>query len=222
MRIIRNMKPLNPQRRTYTPSQKWEAIIYQGGRCFWCRQVYGDSVWIGSKQVYLYPVGDHALPYSFLGRTKPENLIICCQVCNRWKSDICFDTINEIRDFLLKRWQRERNTKNEQMQELSEVFPSEKADTEILHKRLQNPAPQRRKSKSRPKAEKWSLSSDVFPVWPHSPCYTCGANRTRIIGPLPAQKAKELTEQEYWQRDGCCSPACAEIKAKKIAEYLDT
>lgn len=60
----------------------------QEGACFYCFQ---------NLEAYHC---DHIRPITLGGSSKLENLCLCCDICNLIKSDKCFATISDIREYI--------------------------------------------------------------------------------------------------------------------------
>ena len=48
---------------------------------------------------------DHNLPWSYSQNNLPQNFLPACNFCNSWKSSKIFKSIEEVRIFVLNRWQ---------------------------------------------------------------------------------------------------------------------
>jgi 5-methylcytosine-specific restriction endonuclease McrA len=51
------------------------------GKCFYCEGFFNTN----QDGVYLTKTFDHILPKSKGGTNEPDNLVVCCQMCNRLK-----------------------------------------------------------------------------------------------------------------------------------------
>jgi 5-methylcytosine-specific restriction endonuclease McrA len=51
------------------------------GKCFYCEGFFNTN----QDGVYLTKTFDHILPKSKGGTNEPDNLVVCCQMCNRVK-----------------------------------------------------------------------------------------------------------------------------------------
>ena len=73
--------------------------------CFWCFREFGTAVkhrrrgWIVlTKHI------DHASPYSYSRNNSKSNLVTACNLCNQWKGSRVFDSDDECRAYLERKW----------------------------------------------------------------------------------------------------------------------
>ena len=78
----------------------------QEGRCFWCENEFGMYVMKQNVVRRLEIVVDHVLPWSFSLDQGKKNLVASCQICNGWKSSLIFDSEEDCRGFLKRKWTR--------------------------------------------------------------------------------------------------------------------
>ena len=78
----------------------------QGGRCFWCENEFGEYVMKQGVVRRLEVVVDHVLPWAYSFDSGQENLVAACQICNGWKSSLVFETEDDCRGFLKRKWTR--------------------------------------------------------------------------------------------------------------------
>lgn len=75
--------------------------------CHWCFREIGSIVkhkrlgWI-----ILSEHTDHALPYSYSHSNAKTNLVTSCSLCNLWKSNRVFDSDDQCRTYLERKWER--------------------------------------------------------------------------------------------------------------------
>ena len=101
-------------RRKGTLGVKHKARILQAQeyRCFWCEHVFGTTYI--HKETHTNRLSlralviewDHHIPYSFSQDNRPSNMVASCQVCNRLKHDLYYDTVEQGQRDLQERWRR--------------------------------------------------------------------------------------------------------------------
>lgn len=98
-----------PEHRRRQPSMDEQVAILsdQNHRCFWCRTPFdGVAVRItrrSQKIVKLMPCWDHVEPFAWSSNNQPLNFVAACSICNGIKSSKMFTTIEETRDYIIKR-----------------------------------------------------------------------------------------------------------------------
>ena len=86
--------------------------------CGYCDREYGTlvEVWSKSRKKYvaktLYSVGDQMVCFAYSLDNRDSNFMNCCQVCNGWKSGKMFDSIEDIRQYLLEKWRLNEKKEN--------------------------------------------------------------------------------------------------------------
>ena len=78
----------------------------QNNRCFWCENEFGEYVMKQGVVRRLDVVVDHVLPWTYSLNHGEENLVASCQICNGWKSSLVFETEDDCRGFLKRKWTR--------------------------------------------------------------------------------------------------------------------
>ncbi len=72
--------------------------------CYWCgRNTYSEVV---TKKgiIVLTKHIEHKIPYAFTQKHKRDNLVVSCNLCNKFKSDIVFEDDEHVRYYLSKKW----------------------------------------------------------------------------------------------------------------------
>lgn len=85
-----------------------EIMLEQGDRCMWCLRDFGSAVELEERLVYLTVEWDHFTPFAFTGSCADDAFVASCQVCNRIKGSLIFDTIDEARDHVMRELQAQR------------------------------------------------------------------------------------------------------------------
>lgn len=84
-------------------------LAYQDYRCLYCLLRFG-SVVTGNRRNSMLTVvhWDHFIPYSYLCCSPGDNWVAACNVCNRYKHDHMYATLDEARTDIMGRWDRDR------------------------------------------------------------------------------------------------------------------
>jgi hypothetical protein len=93
-------------RRQPSRAQKDACIALQGNVCMYCGLSIGSLVMRNGRSVKLRPEWDHVEPYSYLRQNPSTNWALACHVCNGIKSDLRFESLDDMRAFIIR--QRER------------------------------------------------------------------------------------------------------------------
>lgn len=107
--VKRLQRMSQPERRRRQPSsdEKIAILSDQNHRCFWCDAPFdGAALQVrrrSQRMVKLSPYWDHVEPFEWSHNNNPLNFVASCSVCNGIKSSKMFTTIEETRDFILKR-----------------------------------------------------------------------------------------------------------------------
>jgi 5-methylcytosine-specific restriction endonuclease McrA len=89
----------------YIPDYVKQAKIQeQGNRCVYCERAFGSPILHNGNVEILEPQAEHFTPRSASGRNVDSNLNYACHVCNRLKSDYLFETVQEVRAWLVAEW----------------------------------------------------------------------------------------------------------------------
>jgi len=105
-RFKRESEPV--QKRKLPPRADRELqLARQGHRCFYCDRSFGTYVFRGAsvRPIRLRPEWDHMVPFAYSQNNQMVNFVAACHVCNRLKSDHCFQTIDDAKLYLLRAWE---------------------------------------------------------------------------------------------------------------------
>ena len=75
----------------------------QGNCCLYCTLPFGSKVLRGTKVVKLQLHWDHLVPYSYSQNNLGSNFVAACHVCNNIKSDKCFNSLEEAKQFIIQK-----------------------------------------------------------------------------------------------------------------------
>lgn len=94
------------KRKKPTGAARKQILADQKDRCLYCDNRFGTLIHRArGKHVILGLNWDHFIPYAY-GRTNANtNWIAACHICNGIKGCRMFDTIQEAREYILKRWE---------------------------------------------------------------------------------------------------------------------
>lgn len=91
-------------RRSLSQSQKRAIVEQQDGRCYVCERQFGTLVRRGGRPVRLRIEFDHVIPFAFTHSSLFEAFAAACHVCNRFKSDRIFTSLDELRVYTQAKW----------------------------------------------------------------------------------------------------------------------
>lgn len=109
----------NPRckRNELSAKDKRSILETQGNRCFYCSQPFGEMVWYKRRLVTLTAKYDHVSPFAYDQNNDKANMVAACQLCNGWKSDKIFRTIEEVRNYVRQKFYKK--TKGHIQEEVS-------------------------------------------------------------------------------------------------------
>ncbi len=77
----------------------------QDHRCFYCERLFGEWVHKNKKPIRLRLNWDHLTPFSYQANNSTSNFVAACHLCNNWKRNFVFQTIEEARAYCASKWQ---------------------------------------------------------------------------------------------------------------------
>ena len=103
-----------PEQRRRLPSKEHRDLCLrmQNYRCRYCHQTFGWTVPYHGKEVRLKIHWDHCIPYSFAQDNADTNFVASCHVCNQWKRDKVFSTMEDIEDYVQAKWEKDRASRH--------------------------------------------------------------------------------------------------------------
>lgn len=93
------------RRRRPSLKRRTQQLEEQEHRCFYCQRTFGSYIWRKNKLVKLMIHWDHQVPWSYSRDNLPDNFVAACHLCNGFKSDKCFSTVEEARIFIAQAWE---------------------------------------------------------------------------------------------------------------------
>ena len=96
------------------PTRKFRnnLVSKQKGRCIYCGREFGTYFYRNGKVKKLFACADHRIPYSFLQANPGHNFVMACQICNGFKSDKIFTTMEDCENHLNDKWNKELRAKS--------------------------------------------------------------------------------------------------------------
>lgn len=97
----------NASRYRHKPTQKERDKILerQENRCLYCQQLFGSYFIRGEKLIRVECQYDHLDPFCYSQNNDVRNFVAACRTCNAWKGSKMFESIEQIRKFLLNKWE---------------------------------------------------------------------------------------------------------------------
>jgi len=93
------------QKRKLPPLQwKREQLARQNYRCFYCNREFGTYYKRKGRERRVVLNWDHKVPYSYSQDNHTYNIIAACSICNRFKYDKVFRTVEEAQIYVLEKW----------------------------------------------------------------------------------------------------------------------
>lgn len=108
---VRRASETRRVRRTLGATYRRRLSKRQGGRCYWCSREFNSFIRWKGKLTQLECTVDHIIPFvcavdSLAAVEDPRNLCASCSVCNYTKGKRVFNSVEETRAHVLKRWRR--------------------------------------------------------------------------------------------------------------------
>lgn len=107
-------------------------VLYNTTHCHYCQQKFGEFAEYRGDSILLTQVIDHFIPYIVCNETEFNNLVSCCQICNRIKRNHNFDNLDKAREYILPRWKEAINSyfyKKSKKLKLPELLPLSNDDS---------------------------------------------------------------------------------------------
>lgn len=133
---FRRMTQVPDVRRWVPVEVRRRKLEEQEGRCFYCFQRLKSRVSVGGYRVFLRLEWDHMVPFSFDRNDDEANLAAVCHKCNNWKSNLVFNSIEEIRIYVEEKWQALMDGRRK-MRGVREVLREAPAGASVLQSQMQ-------------------------------------------------------------------------------------
>lgn len=112
-------------RRIPTGADRNKILEAQNNSCFYCERRFGSRIIYKNKERILSLRWDHIVPWVFSQNNRPENFIAACQICNGVKLARMFDSVEDLRIYVLHEIERKgfRDVKDKKgrIQEMPEL-----------------------------------------------------------------------------------------------------
>jgi hypothetical protein len=105
-RAYRIMVESEARRRRPSAMVQRSILEAQRGLCFYCDRPFGSTETIGLRVYRFNPCWDHLVPYSYSRDNHGTNFVAACATCNAFKSNKIFDTVDDARSYVRRRWGR--------------------------------------------------------------------------------------------------------------------
>lgn len=89
--------------RNYSHAILDSLVSRQNHCCAYCLLPFGTIVSKRGNVIIQRPEVDHFIPWAILESTEASNGIAACNICNNYKSDKVFNSIEEARRYILER-----------------------------------------------------------------------------------------------------------------------
>ena len=102
---------------------KRDVLEKQKNRCLYCGYEFKDILWNNHRyKFYTVEVRwDHFSPFSYSYNNKHNNFVASCQICNKIKTNLMFETVEEVRDYVKYR-RAKRGYENKDSSEMLELW----------------------------------------------------------------------------------------------------
>ncbi len=92
------------RRRTVAENLQLQILRRQNYRCFYCDLNFKVVVFLKGKPVRRAVVFDHYVRWSYSQDNRRQNIVAACSLCNGIKSWLMWDTLDECKAYISKRW----------------------------------------------------------------------------------------------------------------------
>lgn len=97
------------QRKGPSVAGRKSILAKQGNCCLYCERPFGSSVFYKGKPRKVVLVWDHLVPFAYAADNKDSNFVAACSLCNGFKSDKVFQTLEEARVYVYQMWSERCN-----------------------------------------------------------------------------------------------------------------
>lgn len=102
--------PARLRRKKPSSKQRSHILAIQENKCKYCSHTFGSYVLKNNKVTALRVVWDHHIPYSYGANNNKENFVAACQICNGLKSNKIFDSLEQLVDYIKRKWESKNIT----------------------------------------------------------------------------------------------------------------
>lgn len=93
-------------RRKPSKREREQILHVQNDCCLYCCRKFGSTLEVFGKTVFVSIRWDHWVPIAYRTDNRFKNFVAACQKCNAWKGSKVFETLEEARNYLARRWDR--------------------------------------------------------------------------------------------------------------------
>jgi CRISPR/Cas system Type II protein with McrA/HNH and RuvC-like nuclease domain len=86
------------------PETQLRILAEQGSVCLYCGRSFGSWVQRRNKPLQLRLEWDHICPWKYSQDNRQTNFVAACHLCNAFKSDRVFSSIEDVRDHVAQKW----------------------------------------------------------------------------------------------------------------------
>lgn len=90
----------------YSPSRgkQDEILRSQDYCCFYCYRAFDSYTKLAGEEKLVRVHWDHQIPLTYSQSNANVEFVASCQFCNLWKGATVFETVEQARDYLRKKW----------------------------------------------------------------------------------------------------------------------
>lgn len=97
--------------------------------CAYCFRMFGAIMVHQGRMIKLRLHWDHAEPFAYNWGNPPDNWLPACHLCNFWKSDLIFNSLEEIHAYVTKQFHKKGY---QALSDLPDIVPPSTQDKAIL------------------------------------------------------------------------------------------
>lgn len=107
---VKVRRMVNPEAVRRRPPLKARKLLLEQYRhaCAYCERIFGDWTLYHGEWKKILLAWDHQIPFVHNQNNQTSNFLPSCRVCNGWKSDKIFQTLEEVKVYVALRWQEDR------------------------------------------------------------------------------------------------------------------
>lgn len=104
-RFRRISEPMSVRR--YPSKSERERLLQEFGHCCaYCNRAFGTFFYTRNQRRRVKLAWDHCLPFMYSQNNKSTNFLPACYVCNGYKSDLVFQTLDEVKIYVQTKWEK--------------------------------------------------------------------------------------------------------------------
>ena len=87
-----------------TQKKRKELLEQFNNSCCYCGKRFGSTVSYNGKERLVRVAWDHVIPFSYSYNNEGTNFLPACSFCNQWKSNLMFQTLEEVQILVNNKW----------------------------------------------------------------------------------------------------------------------